>query len=191
MATAVAKRTKYQNPRATYGSVAYDLDYAETVAHPSRGGAEVLQPRPLVKTREHAVARPRVRVREAGKISLFAVTGFLAVGVFAVLLLMSSIQMTSLSDDIAGLNRQMSTLQSEETKLRTQYELAFDLTEIEAKMTQTGAMVKPQSGQVLYLDLSEPDSVVLFEDPQTPLAGAESIFNAVKQVFENMVEYFR
>ncbi|MEG2119431.1 MAG: hypothetical protein RRY53_03670, partial [Pseudoflavonifractor sp.] len=129
MATAAVKRTGYHNPRATYGNVAYDLDYAETVAHP--GSAEVLQPRPLVRPRERAVTRPRVRVREAGRVSLFAVTGFLAVGVFAVLLLMSCIQLTAVSDQIAGLNRQMTTLQSEETKLRTEYELAFDLTGIE------------------------------------------------------------
>lgn len=184
MATAAAvKRNRYNSARATYGSAAYDLD--------SLSGGSVAMPRPLVRPREETAVRPKVRVREAGQISLFAVVGFLAIGVFAMLVLMSGIQLTTLSDDIAGLNRQMTTLQSEESKLRTQYELAFDLASIETAVTSNGSMVKPQSGQILYLDLSEPDSVVLFEQSETPLKGVEGMLQSVRAVFTNVVEYFK
>lgn len=182
-AAAAVKRNRYNSARATYGSAAYDLDY-------QRGGS-IAAPRPLVRPREETAVRPKVRVREAGKVSIFAVVGFLAIGVFAVLVLLSGIQLTTLSDDIAALNKQMTTLQSEESKLRTKYELAFDLASIETAVTSNGSMVKPQSGQILYLDLSEPDSVVLFEQGETPLKGVEGMFQGVGEVFTNVVEYFK
>lgn len=184
MASAAAvKRNRYNSARATYGSAAYDLDYAQ-------GGVRTA-PRPLVRPRETAAVRPKVRVREAGKISLFAVVGFMAVGVFAVLVLLSSIQLTTLSDDVAALNGQMTALKSEESRLRTAYELAFDLASIEATVTANGSMVKPQSGQIVYLDLSEPDSVVLFDQEETPLKGAQGAIAGVKEVITNVVEYFK
>ncbi len=184
MASAVAvKRSRYNSARATYGSAAYDLDYG-------RGGVEAV-PRPLVRPRERAAARPKVRVREAGKVSLFAVTGFLAVGVFALLVILSGIQLTTLSDNVAALNKELTALQGEECKLRTQYELAFDLASIQSAVTANGSMVKPQSGQILYLDLSEPDSVVLFRQKEAPLKGVSGAFESAKEVITNVVEYFK
>lgn len=187
---AAVKRNRYNSARATYGSAAYDLDYQGSAAR-TLGGSEVLQPRPLVRPRERAAVRPKVRVREAGQISLFAVVGALAVGVFAILVLMSGIQLTALSDDVAALNKEMTTLHSEESRLRTQYELAFDLTTIEAAVTANGSMVKPQAEQIIYLDLSEPDSVVLFDQGETPMQGVAGAIESVQQVFSNVVEYFR
>lgn len=184
MASAAAvKKSRYNSARATYGSAAYDLDYR-------RGGIRA-EPRPLVRPRERAATRTKVRVREAGQVSVFAVVGFLAVGVFALLVIMSGIQLTALSDDIAGLNREMTTLQGEESRLRTQYELAFDLTGIETAVTGAGTMVKPQSSQIIYLDLSEPDSLVLFDKGEPPLKGAEGALRSVKEILSNVVEYFK
>jgi hypothetical protein len=184
MASAAAvKRSRYNSARATYGSTAYDLDYR-------RGGVEAV-PRPLVRPREKAAVRPKVRVREAGKVSVFAVAGFLAVGVFALLVILSGIQLTALSDDIAALNKEMTVLQGEEGRLRTQYELAFDLASIQSAVTSNGSMVKPQSGQILYLDLSEPDSVVLFRREEPPLKGVSGAFESAKEVITNVLEYFK
>lgn len=190
MATAAARRRRYNAPRATYGSVAYDLDYADTAARPLRGG-EQTRTRPLVRPRERAAVRPKARVREAGAVSPFAVVGFLAVGVFAVLVLMSSIQLTTLSDDIASLKSDLSELEEQEAYLRTQYELAFDLGAIEGAVTADGSMVKPQAGQILYLDLSEPDSVVLFHEEETPVQGVSGAIQGIEEILGNVVEYFR
>lgn len=187
----VARRGRYNSSKATYGSMAYDLEYAETAGRTIKRKGEVLQPRPLVRPRERAVARPRIRVREAGRASVFAVVGFLAVGMFALLVVMSSVQLTTLSDDIADLKTQLNQLQSQETRLRTEYELAFDLSTIESKVTSDGSMVKPQPGQILYLDLSEPDSVILFHEEETPLKGAQGALAGIREIFENVVEYFK
>ena len=188
MAAAVARRERrYRTGRTAYGPdlTAYDGSAARVLER-----EEVLQPRPRVRPRERAVARPKVRVREAGQVSLFAVVGFLAVGVFAALVLMSNVKLAALSSQMTSLSDELSELQSEEAKLRAEYELSVDLAALEQSLTESGTMVKPQSGQVIYLDLSEPDRVELFQEENTA-DGLNSALESVKQVFENVVEYFR
>ena len=153
MATAVKRRSRYTN----YSRVPYDAYDGSAARQLQR--EEVLRPRPMVRPRERAVVRPRVRVREAGLVSPFAVVGFLAVGVFAVLL-------TTISQQVVELRSEMTALQSEEAKLRTAYELSYDLSSIEETMTASGAMVRPQNGQVVYVDLSEPDTVTFFNQDE-------------------------
>jgi len=130
-------------------------------------------------------------VREAGKVSVFAVVGFLAVGIFAALVLMSCVKLAAISGEVVTLNSRLTTLQGEEAKLRAKYELAFDIAAIEEEMTSSGAMVKPQSSQIIYLDLSEPDSVVLFRGQETPAAGLGGALEGARTIFGTVLEYFR
>ena len=58
MATAAKRRNRYR----TYEGVSY-TSYDGSAARQLEQGAEILQPRPLVRPRERAVARPRVQVR--------------------------------------------------------------------------------------------------------------------------------
>lgn len=185
-ATATARRkTGYHRPRGTYGNLAY----AEAVPELERGGAEVLRPRPKVRPRERAVARPKIQVREAGRVSVFAVVGFLAVGVFAALLLMSYVQLTVTSDSVVSLKNELSDLQTEQTKLLAQYELAYDLSSIEQRVTADGSMVKPQSGQIYTLNLMEGDSVVRFE-PEA-MATPASLMDRAGAFIDGVMAYFR
>ena len=128
---------------------------------------EDLQPQPRVRPRERELARPKVAVRPAGKVSLFAVTGFGAVAVLAVLILMSYIQLTTISNQVVSLNSEMTQLRGEEATLRARYELAYDLGAIEKAVTSDGSMSRPQAGQMVYVDLTEPDSVVLYHPDET------------------------
>ena len=183
MATAVKRRSRYTN----YSRVPYDAYDGSAARQLQR--EEVLRPRPMVRPRERAVVRPRVRVREAGLVSPFAVVGFLAVGVFAVLLLFSYVQLTTISQQV-GLRSEMTALQSEEAKLRTAYELSYDLSSIEETMTASGAMVRPQNGQVVYVDLSEPDTVTFFNQDEAA-AGLDGMFESVKSIASEIVAYFQ
>lgn len=184
MATAVKRRMRPNR----YTDVPYDA-YDGSAARQLRG-SEVLQPRPMVRPKERVVARPRVRVREAGAVSPFAVAGFLAVGVFAVLLLFSYVNLAVTSQQIIDLRSEMTELRTEEAKLRAQYELAYDLESIESEVTASGSMVKPQNGQTIYVDLSEPDSVTLFSQEQaTP--GTAGFVDTVKSIVDEIVAYFR
>lgn len=191
--TAAVKRknTRYNAPGASYGNVAYDLDYAGSVARPlERGGSEVLRPRPKARPRERVIARPVVRVREAGQVSLFAVVGFLAVGMFAALLLMSCVQLAVAADNVASLSSELNTLQAEQKKLLASYELAYDLSSIEAQVTAEGRMVKPEAGQIYTIDLSEPDSVVHYD--QTVVGAADmGVLGEAEHMVGGILEYFR
>ena len=180
MATAVKRRSRYTN----YSRVPYDAYDGSAARQLQR--EEVLRPRPMVRPRERAVVRPRVRVREAGLGSPFAV----AVGVFAVLLLFSYVQLTTISQQVVELRSEMTALQSEEAKLRTAYELSYDLSSIEETMTASGAMVRPQNGQVVYVDLSEPDTVTFFNQDEAA-AGLDGMFESVKSIASEIVAYFQ
>lgn len=184
MASAAARRKR----QLEYRPVPFDTYDGSAVRKLQQ--EEVLQPRPMVRPRERVVARPRVRVREAGIVSPFAVVGFLAVGVFAVMLLFSYVQLTMISDQVVSLRQEMTALRTEEAKLRAQYELAYDLESIEESMTSSGTMTRPQNGQVIYVDLSEPDSVTLFQN-EAGQGGLEGILDSAASIFTEIVEYFR
>ena len=117
--------------------------------------------------------------------------GFLAVGVFAVLLMLSTVQLTRVSDEMISLKSQLSNLQSEEKKLMAQYELAYDLSTIEQKVTSDGSMVKPQSSQIYTLDLSEEDSVVHYSRENGGTETVDSLISSLKSLLDGALSYFR
>ena len=150
---------------------------------------EVLQPRPLVRPRERAAVRPKVRVREAGRVSVFAITGFLAIGVCSVLLLLGYVQLSLISDQVVSLRSELTELETQEAELRVQYELAYDLGTIEAAVTGSGQMAKPQVDQIYYVDLAEPDSVVRF-DQDAPATGLSGLLESAGEIFSQIAAYF-
>ena len=92
-----ATARRQRNTYASYGNVAYAPEYeGGAVAIPS--GEEVYQPRPSVRPREHAIARPKVEVRPAGQVAPFAVIGFLAVALFAALVIYGHVQLAVIND---------------------------------------------------------------------------------------------
>lgn len=173
-----ARKIRY----SSYGNAAYDPAYEGGAVRAPRGG-ELTRPRVL--PRERAAVRPKVSLRPAGQVSLFAVAGFLAVAFFAALVLLSYVQLTVLSDQVVDLRGQYTTLKDEEARLLAQYELTFDLKSIEAAVTADGRMVKPQSSQIYYMDLSGSDSVEVYEEETS--AGA--LTGAIQNLFAKAGEY--
>lgn len=133
--------------------------------------------------RHQELSRPKAVVRPAGKVSLFAVAGFAAVAVLAVLILMSYVQLSAISGEVVSLNSRMTQLRSEEATLRARYELAYDLGAIEKAVTSDGSMSRPQAGQMIYVDLTEPDSVVLYNQEETTGSFLESVEEIVGSIF--------
>lgn len=172
-----ARKVRY----SSYGNVAYDPAYeGGAVRVPSD---EPLS-RPHVLPREHTLTRPKVQVRPAGQVSVFAVVGFLAVAAAAILVLLSYVRLTALSDEVVSLRSEYSALKDEESRLLAQYELAYDLKSIEAAVTADGRMVKPQSSQIYYMDLSGSDSVVVYET-----GTAATIGSRVEELMDTVAEY--
>lgn len=149
---------------------------------------EVLQPRtqPRVRPRHVQLERPKVEVRPAGKLSLFAVTGFAAVAVLAVMVLMSVAQLTSLSDQVVSMEAQIAQLKQEENTLTARYEMAYDLGAIESAVTAEGTMSRPQQGQTIYVDLTEPDNVILYQQEESSLG----FFDQVEEWIGNILACF-
>ena len=187
----MASRRREATQYNTYGSVAYAPAYeGGAIRLPRREEEQHRRPQP--KQREHVrrqeLKRAQVQVRQAGHVAPFAVIGFLAVAAIAVLLLMSHVKYTVLNGEVASLRSQMTKLQTENATLSAQYEKVFDLDTIQNTVGDT--MVRPTGDQVVYIDLSEPDSVVLYgqEEGQGGLSGA---IQSVKTIVGDMIEYFR
>ena len=177
MATAQVKR---RDPYGMYGNVAYDPAYA-----PHRQE----RTEPLVRPRERVVGRQRVRVRPAGYVAPVAVIGFALVAVMAVLLLVGYAQITQTSNEIVRLRRESETLSQEHAKLTAEYELAFDLKSVEEQVTASGSMVQPQAGQIITLNIVEPDSAQFYGNQNAGLA--QELWEGVQETVGNLVEFFR
>ena len=172
----------------TYGSVAYAPAYDGSAIR-APGRESTLQPRPKARprTREQALTRTKVQVRE-GEVSPFAVIGFAAVGVFAALLIFSYAQFVMANDAVVTLRNDLKTLQAENVTLSARYEQVFDMERIQAAVGDT--MIRPTGDQVEYIDLSEPDSVVVYgqEDAKTGIPG---LLAGLEEIISSLIEYFR
>ncbi len=179
MATAVKRKTGYM----TYGNVAYDPAY--DAIDVTAGRVE-----PLVRPRERVAGRAKVRVRPAGYAAPTAVLGFVLVGVLAVMLVWSYVQLTVCSDHVVHLRKESAQLTQEHSQLLSDYELAFDLKTVEETVTASGAMVQPQPGQLVNLDMAEPDSAQVY-DPDKGVDTAKGIWDSFAGAMENIAEFFR
>lgn len=177
----MAAGTRRANPYMSYGSVAYDPAY-----DPETGRREAEAPR--IRTRERVAAREHARVRPAGYVAPTAVIGFALVAVMAVFLLVCYAQITQASDQIVHLRQEGETLAEENTKLRTQYELCFDLKTVEEQVAASGTMVQPQSDQIITLNITESDSAKFYTDQDS---GQNSLWSDVGETVDNLVEFFR
>lgn len=157
---------------STYGNVAYQPEYdGSAVRSPARREAEQPRRHPQVQPRERVAVRPSVEVRQQGAVSIFAIVGFAAVALCVLMLLVTGAQLTVVADETFDLQTELTELKTEEKKLQAQYELAYDLTEIEEQLTAGGAMVKASSANTVYLDLAEEDSVIYFEQATEGIPG--------------------
>ena len=156
---------------STYGSVAYQPAYEEnTVRNPVRRGAEPRR-HPQVQPRERVAARPTVQVREQSAVSLFAIVGFAAVALCVLMLVTAGAQLAMVADQTFDLQSELAELETEAQRLQAQYEQAYDLPAIEEQLTTSGQMVKTNNANTVYLDLSEADSVIYYEQAATGISG--------------------
>lgn len=186
-----ANRRRTTTVYSTYGSAAYSPLYDGNAARLPRREEElrrtpVPQPKRREQVRRHE--RAQVEVRQAGQIAPFAVIGFLAVAVFAVMLITSYAQLTVANDEMVSLRRELSQLKEENVTLSAQYEKVFDLATVQKAVEDT--MVRPTGDQVVYIDLSEPDTVIVFEE-EKGMSGLQTIADGIESIFVSITEYFR
>lgn len=179
--------------RYVSGNLAYDYDYLERERRrrAEREQREYAERR----AREAAVrAKPRSKPlappkhRERQHISAFAVFGSAVAAVMLVALLMSYAKLTAVSHDVVAMQRTLATLEEEHVSLLSRYERTFDLTAIK-EAAEAAGMAKPSASQICYVDLSAPDSVVLYGRADESVLGR--VFTAVGQDVVSVVEYFK
>lgn len=174
------------------GNLAYDPAYEERQRRLRREreyerGHErreefIRPPQPKAQRRSAPVRRKRE------KVSLGALCGFLAVAAMVTLLLLCRAQLTELSADVVSMQRELSALEDEHVSLLTRYEKTFDLATIKEAAAAAG-MSKPSASQIYYIDLSEADSVVVYQQQSTSVLSR--VFTSLGQGVCAVVEYFK
>ena len=93
------------------------------------------------------------------------------------------------SAEVSTLEDQYAELQEQQTRLRIDYESAFNLTEIEDYAIHELGMQKPRSDQLYYISNSDAadTAVVLDQSAAEPLSLADRLGD----FFSSILEYFR
>ena len=155
------------------GNLAYDPAYEE------RQREEFMRP-PQRKVQKKAA--PVRRQRE--KVSLGTLCGFMALAAMVALMIMCRAQLTEISAQVVSVQKEISALEDEHVALLTRYEK----TTIKEAAAAAG-MSKPSSSQVYYIDLSESDSVVVYQQKSTNVLS--KVFSSLGQGVCAVVEYFK
>jgi len=190
MASRNARQMNYSS-RYVSGNLAYDYDYLER----ERRRQEERERREYLERRQRESAprpaprkRALPRVREAQPVPLLAMLGFTVLGVMVVSLLMSYAQLNAVSTEIVSIQKEISAVEEEHVRLVTRYEQTFDMEAIKAAAAAAG-MAKPSASQIYYVDLSEPDNVVIYESESESVLGR--LATSMERNFSAFVEYFR
>ena len=188
---AAARELRYHSRSAVYGDLAYDLD-REVREHALRHAGEAPRRQPEA-AKAPARAKPRVRslskeqVRQRQKVSVLSVLGVGAAIGLAVLVLMCYIQLTAISSQVVDLQEELEALETENVSLTAQHEQMFDLATVK-EVAEAAGMSKPSSSQIYYIDLSEGDSAVVYQQEETNLLSR--LLTSLNHGIYAVVEYF-
>ena len=126
-------------------------------------------------------------MRERQAIPVLSVLGVTAVAVAAVMLLLSYVQLTTLAADTVALKSELTVLQAENVSLTAQHEQMFDLATVK-EVAEAAGMSKPSSSQIYYIDLSEGDSAVVYQQEESNLLSR--LLTSLNHGIYAVVEYF-
>lgn len=173
------------------GNLAYDYDYEQReelrrapkkAAPPPRPKA---QPKPQQK--QQPKPKPVVRVRERERLSPSLVVGLAALCGMVMLLLAGYASLASTSAEVVALQSELSELRDENVSLLTDYEKTFDINTVKEAARAAG-MTEPSASQISRIDLSEPDSVVVYETQEASLLSR--VFTSLGHSVGSVLEYF-
>lgn len=176
--------SKKRNTVPMDGNAAYDLH--STAAEEYRYSAPVEMPH-APRTTEAVVPESVPTPKQA--IAPLAVLGFAIAAVLIVVSLVARVQLSQASAEVSALEDQYTQLQEQQTRLRIDYESAFNLTEIEDYAIHKLGMQKPRSDQLYYISSSDATdtAVVLDQNAAEPLSLADRLGD----FFSSILEYFR
>lgn len=154
-------------------------------AMPESSPREQAAAQPAEKPQVRRIARTQVRQRQ--HLSVLSVVGFGAVTALAILVLMSYIQLTALSADMVSLQSELEELETENVSLTAQHEELFDLDTVK-ETAEAAGMSKPSSSQIYYVDLSDGDSAVVYQQEEPGILSR--LLTSLNHGIYAVVEYF-
>ena len=190
-AAATYERSRRRASGMVNGSLAYDFGTLERQLDdtgrmdPDQYTPSLEETSADVISRAHAHAK--AKVRPAQHLSPVMVLGAVAVAVLMVLVVLSYVELATISNSVVSMRSQVSELETRQVTLLTQYEQAFDLVSIKEQALAAG-MSLPSDSQVYYIDLSDPDNAVVYEQDSQ---GAAQVLEQIWQTILHAVEYFR
>ncbi len=161
------------------GSAAYDIFAVKNQA---------ARPLELPEELPQAPAAPAKKVRLKLRISPFAVFGTMTAVLMLFLVIFSYVSMFEVRNDIGDLEREKANLVEQQEKLRSQYESSIDLSGIEERALALG-LCQPSADQVRYVHIGQGDKTEVFSTPEDRNVF-EQIYDAFRDVFSDVVEYF-
>ena len=184
-----AQAKKYPYGGRVEGNLAYEFDYDEkrerrTERRAERRTEEKVAPR----RQQEPKVQTTVRARPRQRVSHIALAGFTALAAMVLVLVMSYAKLATISSNVVSMKNELTALQSEHVALLTRYEQTFDLSAIKEAAEATG-MAKPSASQIFYVDLSESDSVVVYQQGGANVLGR--IFTSLGHGMCSIVEYFK
>ena len=185
-----AKELRYRSDYKVSGSLAHDLDWEireRQLRHAGELPRQQTVPQTQRRTARKVKTETKVQLRERQEVSYVALAGFAVVIGLAFMVLMSYIQLTSLSSETVQLKNELSQLQTQNVSVTTQYERMFDLTTVKEAAEKAG-MTKPSNSQICYVDLSGGDSAVVYRQEEPGVLG--KALNSVHHGYYAVVEYF-
>lgn len=137
---------------------------------------------PLVRPRRGAHqqvhTRVKVNLRPREEVSFLPAVGLLAAAFMCVLIIISYSQLNSIYAQTVDARHQLTALEQEGKTLTAQYEEIFDKAAMEAAISGSDTRLgEVKSNQKIYVDLSEPDNAVVYNQ------GGNGLLNRVMDFF--------
>lgn len=173
-----------RNITTIYGSLAYDLDTLVRERQLEEAGE---MPERKAEAKPQAQPRRRPQAQAKARPSALVMGGIVVVCALVMVLLLGYVQLTTVSNNVSTIKKELATLEEEHVSLLTEYEKTFDLATIKAAAEDAG-MSKPTSGQIQYIDLSGADTAVVCGGEPGLMEKAAS---TVKEGALSLWEYFR
>ena len=171
---------------AVDGTMAYDFANPElyTQEEVYGDGRRVAVPKVREWTKENAKTAAAVRTRSGVSPLTFAAT--VLVVVLVALVLLAQIQMMAISSATVELESQIAQLETQRDKLTEEYEIVFNLKDVEEYAVSVLGMQEPVDSQVQYLTgVSSADRAVIIQQESADMfsRGLEDIVSSVKAYF--------
>ena len=190
-AAATYERSRRRATGMVNGSLAYDFGTLERQLDDTGRMDPDLYTPSLEETSADDISRAhahaKAKVRPAQHLSPVMVLGAAAVAVLMVLVVLSYVELATISNSVVSMRSQVAELETRQVTLLTQYEQAFDLVSVKEQALAAG-MSLPSDSQVYYIDLSDPDNAVVYEQDSQ---GAAQVLEQIWQTILHAVEYFR